>query len=316
MVLMRVPVPDGRGRVSRQRRLGGVVATVAVVVVSALGAPAASAQMRAGLRLDVFVDDADGAPVTDLRRGDFVVDQGGALGRIIDAELVEWPLRLVILLEDSDRLAGYLAHLRNGLPRFVDELPEGSEVELVFFATRPRTLVEATIDLDAVQDGLGQYFASRGAPPNVFDAFSETVERLYTDFVEWPVIVTVTGDVPHIVPTRRARQLIEQVVETGTTVHALVLNTQGATHQTGVARRLSELTDGWLAEVNSPSVLVVRKLVELGELVAERTAARPARYLVTFEPPPNADPEAEIALAVRRSQVRVQVRGQPESRER
>ena len=315
MALMRVPVPDGWGRVSRQRRLGGVVATVAIVVVSALGAPAASAQMRAGLWLDVFVEDADGAPVTDLRRGDFVVDQGGALGRIIDAELVEWPLRLVILLEDSDRLAGYLAHLRNGLPRFVDELPEGSEVELVFFATRPRTLVEATIDLDAVQDGLGQYFARRGAP-NVFDAFRETVERLYTDFVEWPVIVTVTGDGPQTVPTRRVRQLIEQVVETGTTVHALVLNTQGATHQTGVARRLSELTDGWLAEVNSPSVLVVRKLVELGELVAERAAARPARYLVTFEPPPNADPEAEIALAVRRSQVRVQVRGQPESRER
>lgn len=315
MALMRVPVPDGRGRVSRQRRLGGVVATVAVVVVSALGAPAASAQMRAGLRLDVFVDDADGAPVTDLRRGDFVVDQGGALGRIIDAELVEWPLRLVILLEDSDRLAGYLAHLRIGLPRFVDELPEGSEVELVFFATRPRTLVEATIDLDAVQDGLGQYFARRGAP-NVFDAFRETVERLYTDFVEWPVIVTVTGDGPQTPPTRQVRQLVEQVVETGTTVHALVLNTQGATHQTGVARRLSELTDGWLAEVNSPSGLVVRKLVELGELVAERAAARPARYLVTFEPPPNADPEAEIALAVRRSQVRVQVRGQPESRER
>ena len=114
MVLMRVPVPDGRGRVSRQRRLGGVVATVAIVVVSALVAPAASAQMRAGLWLDVFVEDADGAPVTDLRRGDFVVDQGGALVRGIDAELVEWPLRLVILLEDSDRLAGYLAHLRNG----------------------------------------------------------------------------------------------------------------------------------------------------------------------------------------------------------
>ena len=72
-------------------RLGGVVATMAVVVVSALG-----------------------APVTDLRRGDFVVDQGGALVRGIDAELVEWPLRLVILLEDSDRLAGYLEHLRNG----------------------------------------------------------------------------------------------------------------------------------------------------------------------------------------------------------
>ena len=103
MVLMRVPVPDGRGRVSRQRRLGGVVATVAVVVVSALGAPAASAQMRAGLRLDVFVDDADGAPVTDLRRGDF-------------------------------------------------------------FATRPRTLVEATIDLDAVQDGVtgGQSACRKG----------------------------------------------------------------------------------------------------------------------------------------------------------
>ena len=100
MVLMRVPVPDGRGRVSRQRRLGGVVATVAVVVVSALGAPAASAQMRAGLRLDVFVDDADGAPVTDLRRGDF-------------------------------------------------------------FATRPRTLVEATIDLARCR------MASRGANPPV-----------------------------------------------------------------------------------------------------------------------------------------------------
>ena len=314
MALMRVPVLNGGEDVSRQRRLGGLVATFAVMVVSVVGAPATNAQMRAGLWLDVFVEDSDGAPVTDLRRGDFVVDQGGALGRIIDAELVEWPLRLVILLEDSTRLAGYLAHLRNGLPRFVDELPEGSEVELIFFATRPRTLVEATIDLDAVQDGLRQYFARRGAS-NVFDAFRETVERLYTDYVDGSVIVTVTGDGTPRVATRRVEQLVEQTVETGTTVHALLLS-QGATPRTGVARGLSQLTGGWLAEVNSPSVLVVRKLVELGELVAERAAARPARYLVAFELPPNADPEAEIALAVRRSQVRVQVRGQPESRDR
>ena len=288
---------------------------LAVVVVSVLAAPAASAQMRTGFWLDVFVEDADGAPVTDLRRGDFVVDQGGALGRIIDAELVEWPLRLIILLEDSTQLAGYLSHLRNGLPRFVDELPEGSEVALILFASAPRTIVDATTDLDAVRDGLGLYFASR-ADANVFQAVRETVDRLYTDFADGPVIVAVTGDGPRSVATGRLRQLAEQVATTGTTVHALVLNTQGSTHQTGVARWLSQLTGGWLAEVNSPSVVVVRKLVELGQLVAERAAARPARYLVAFEPSPNADPASEIALAVRRSQVRVQVRGQPEYRER
>ena len=129
MVLMRVPVPDGRGRVSRQRRLGGVVATVAVVVVSALGAPAASAQMRAGLRLDVFVDDADGAPVTDLRRGDF-------------------------------------------------------------FATRPRTLVEATIDLDAVQDGVtgGQSACRKGGRGGRFG------DR---GVLECPIVREVTGMFMH-----------------------------------------------------------------------------------------------------------------------
>jgi hypothetical protein len=291
-----------------------VVMTLAVMLLAIAEAPV-GAQMRTGFWLDVFVQAEDGTPVTDLGRGDFVVDQGGALGRTLDVELVDWPLRLVMLVEESTRVAGYLTHLRNGLPQFVDALPEGSEVAVVLFAGRPRTLVDTTTDLGAVKEAFGQYFARRGANANVFQAVHETMDRLYTDYAEGPVIVAVTGDASTSVPRGRIERVVEQVAETGATVHALVLNTQGATRQAGVARRFSELTGGTIEEVSSPSVAVVRRLTELGELVAERAAARPARYLVSFQPPADTDPAAEIAVAVRRSQVRVRVRGQSDSRE-
>ena len=293
-----------------------VVATL-VPVLLAVADVDVGAQMRAGLWLDVFVQAEDGTPVTDLSRGDFVVQQGDAIGRILDAELVEWPLRVVLLVEESTRVARYLTHLRNGLPQLVDGLPAGSEVSVVLFASRPRTLVETTTDLVAVKEAFGQYFARRGANVNMFQAFRETVDRLHADYAEGPVIATITGDASTNVAKRRIERVVEQVTETGTTVHALVLNTQAATRQAGVARGFSELTGGWVEEMSSPSVALVQKLTELGQVIADRAAARPARYLVTFQPPAEADdPAAEITIAVRRRGVRVQVRGQSDSRER
>jgi hypothetical protein len=299
---------------ARHGRSNVVAMLVAMLTVASVDV---GAQMRAGLWLDVFVQADDGTPVTDLSRGDFVVQQGGVIGRILDAELIEWPLRVVILLEESIRVAGYLAHLRNGLPQLVDGLPEGSEVAVVLFASRPRTLVETTTDLGAVREAFDQYFARRGANVNMFQAFRETVDRLYSDYAEGPVIATITGDASTNVARRRVERVAEQVTETGTTVHALVLNTQAVTRQAGIARGFSEMTGGWVEEVSSPSVAVVRRLTELGQVIAERAAARPARYLVTFQPPAEADDQAaEITIAVRRPQVRVQVRGQSDSRER
>ena len=275
-----------------------------------------AAQMRTGLWLEVFVQAEDGTPITDLGPGDFLVEQGGALGRTIDAELVDSPLRLVLLVEESTRVAAYLIHIRNGLSQFVDDLPEGSEVAVVLFATRPRTLVEATTDRAAVKEGFGHYFASRGSNANVFEAVGETVDRLYRDYAESPVVVVVTGDATTDLPRRRIERVVEQLAETGTTVHALVLNTLGATRRTGVARTFSGFTGGTVEEVSSPSFALVRKLRELAALIAARAAARPARYVVTFEPPADIDPAAEVAVAVRRSQARVEVRAQLESRER
>jgi hypothetical protein len=164
------------------RRIRATVVATLVPVLLAVAAVPLGAQMRAGLWLDVFVQGEDGTPVTDLSRGDFVVQQGGAIGRILDAELVEWPLRVVLLVEESSRLARYLTHLRNGLPQLVDGLPEGSEVAVVLFASRPRTLVETTTDLAAVRESFGEYFARRGANANLFQAFRETVPCAHTQY--------------------------------------------------------------------------------------------------------------------------------------
>lgn len=292
-----------------------VVMTLVAICWAVADVPVA-AQMRTGLWLEVFVQAEDGTPITDLGPGDFLVEQGGALGRTIDAELVDSPLRLVLLVEESTRVAAYLIHIRNGLSQFVDDLPEGSEVAVVLFATRPRTLVEATTDRAAVKEGFGHYFASRGANANVFEAVGETVDRLYRDYAESPVVVVVTGDATTDLPRRRIERVVEQLDETGTTVHALVLNTLGGTRRTGVARTFSGFTGGTVEEVSSPSFALVRKLRELAALVAARAAARPARYVVTFLPPADIDPAAEVAVAVRRSQARVEVRAQLESRER
>ena len=110
--------------------------------------------------------------------------------------------------------------------------------------------------------------------------------------------------------------MARQLVEMDATVHTLVLYSheelgsdvrRQVRVQPAIAGRVSEMTGGWSDSLNSPSVAVVGKLAEMGEVIAQRYAEMSNQYLVVFEPPASVDATAGFSAGVRRSELRIRV---------
>ncbi len=269
---------------------------------------AARAQQGQG-ELFFLVEDASGAPVTDLMPEDFMIRQGGVECRVVSAELFGGPLRLAILLDDSAGMMSYFTHVRNGMPQFVDALPEGSEIAIITLAQRPTTFLDYTTDIARVKERLGDYFMQRNEAATYLDALVETIDDLHEDDARRPVIAVITGDGPEQSHSqaRALQNMAHQLANMGATVHTLILASQGPGIQPQSARLVSEMTGGWSDSLNSPSVATVGKLAEMGEVIAQRYAELSNQYRVVFEPPANVDATAGFSAGVRRSELRIRV---------
>ncbi len=294
----------------------GLTLALAVVAAGPGEERRAARAQQDELALFFQAKDANGAPVTDLTPEEFMIEQGGVACRVISAELVGGPLRLAILLDDSAGMTGYFTHVRNGMAQFVDALPEGSEIAIITLAQRPTTFLDYTTDIARVTERLGDYFAQRSEAATYLDALVETIDDLHEDDARRPVIAVITGDGPERSHSqqRELQNMAQQLANMGATVHTLILASQGPGIQPEVAKRVSEVTGGWSDSLNSPSVAVVGKLAEMGEVIAQRYAEMSNQYLVVFEPPANVAPTSGFSGGVRRSElsIRVSVDGRPQ----
>ena len=261
----------------------------------------------------VFIQalDAAGSPVIDLSAEDFVVRQGVVDCKVVRVELINEPLRLALLVDDTEGAGPYFRYLRDGLPAFVDALPETSQVALILLSGRARVVVDYSEGLAKVKERLEEFFVQRNSPAGFFDGLRETVAR-FEDEGRWPVVALITTDGPSMARMSftkgKYEALMEQVVDRAVTVHALGLFTpDGDGFQTSIARDVTELTGGWYDTLNAPSQAVIAKLTEMAAEISRRQAAASNQYLVVYEPPPDADPNAPISAGVRRAQVTLRI---------
>ena len=143
----------------------------------------------------IKVLDTDGSPVIDLSAEDFAVTQRGVECRVLRVELLNEPLRLALLVDDADGADTYSRYLRDGLPVFVDALPDTSQVALILLSRQPRVVVDFSEGLARVKERLEEFFAFRGNAAAFFDGLRETVTR-FDDDVRWPIMAVVTTDGP------------------------------------------------------------------------------------------------------------------------
>ena len=217
----------------------------------------------------IKVIDLAGEPVTDLGAGDFTIEHDGERVDVTRVELVDQPLRVALIVDDADGALPFFRYFRVYLPRFVQALPEGSEIGLVLLSGRPRMVVDFTDDHGAVLDEeLARFFVQEDYAAGFFAGLEETVDR-WDDELRWPVLAVVTTDGPaqRTLTDGRYRAFIERAVERGAAIHALGLYTQraaaGRGFQTGIAQDVTWVTGGWYDTVAGPSQSIGEKPLQM-----------------------------------------------------
>lgn len=242
-------------------------------------------------------DDTTGALVTDLTAEEFEISQDGVPCELVSVDLVATRLQLAIVLDDSGAMRGYHNHMINGMPQFLDALPEGSDVSLITMRDRPRILQDFTTDMAQVKEKFdGDYFPRPGSGAALIDTLHRTVDNLKKEEGEdgvpeggafWPVIVVIGsdgGDISRGNQIQKVNDLMDKLRELQVTLNYLMLETTG----TGMEHQMRDLftnaTRGWQDRVSGPSQLAVEKLAAMGEVIAEQYAQRANQYRVVFKP--------------------------------
>ena len=301
----------------------GLTLALAMVVVWPGNGRTVSAQQDEQVFYFRVRDTATGASVTDLAPDEFRVSQDGVLSEIVSAELVATRLQLAIVLDDSNFMRGYHNNMVNGMPGFLEALPEGSDVSLIAMADRPTILQDFTTDMALVKEKFGDYFPR----PGTGAAFLDTVHRVADNMQQedgkegvpeggtwWPVIAVIGSDgndVSRGNQMKMVNDLVTKLREIGATLHYLMLENTGQGTQHQMVDLFTTNTAGWHDRVSGPSQLAEDTLAVMAAVIAQQHAARANQYRVVFRPP--TESTAGFSVSVNRPGValKVSVDGRP-----
>jgi hypothetical protein len=149
----------------------------------------------------VAARDASGQPVTDLKRDEVVMSEGGVANEIVKIEPYRLPVRLTIAVDNGLLSRNALGHYRVGLEGLVKALPPEVEVAVIAMAPQVRTVQAFTNDKIKIVKGLNAIAPDNGTP-RFADTLVEYSKRLKDEFNKTkkldsiPVIVLVSTTAP------------------------------------------------------------------------------------------------------------------------
>ncbi len=287
------------------RRLAGVALALALVTGVPGGpldlAPALHAQATGQLYFSVV--DQTGSPITDMTADEFSVSLGGTGCEILSATLNE-PMRVTVLVDNSEGTRGEMVYIRRGLERFLDGMPQGHEIALITLARNPRWIVRHTTNREQLKEGVGLIQTDRASGSTFLDALVEAGGRFEDAEGKRSVIVAITnnGDGSSHSNQSAYERLVNQVSAHGATVHALVLTTnrRGSGLQLDVARNLTQMTGGQYEALNVGTGFP-DKLESLAEEISRHQAELATQYRVIYALPESVPPGSTISAGVRRA---------------
>ena len=112
----------------------------------------------------VAARDANGQPVTDLKRDEVVMSESGVANDIVKIEPFHLPVKLTIAVDNGILSRDALGHYRNGLEGLVKALPPEVEVAVIAMAPQPRTVQAFTTDRIKIVKGISAIAPDNGTP--------------------------------------------------------------------------------------------------------------------------------------------------------
>ena len=282
-------------------RPGWLLATV--ICIGSLG----EADVWAQQRLYLQVVDSLGAIVTDLGPEEIVVHENDRERPVVDATLANLPIKLTVLVDNSDAAADSYVYLRDGLRAFFRRLPPNQMASLLTMARQPRWVVRPTTDIAELIQGVDEVAPDRGSGLRLLDALIEATKRVDDDEERHrPVIVIFTAlGIEHSnINRNRYRDFLRDVQRTGITIHSLQLTQpreRGAVAlQSQITQDMRTLTGGYYQTTVVASGIDER-FVEIADVIGIRNRELSRQILVTYERPTNEEePVTEVSVELLR----------------
>ena len=138
---------------------------VVVLFVAGMGTPSAGMAQELG-QVFIRVVNQSGEGVTDLLPDEFAVLEDGVECEIVSAELGDAPMRIALLVDNSDPIntANALTSLRAGMDGFLTAIPEQHEIALATIGQNIRWRVDFTTDRDELRESAGEVFVVGRCP--------------------------------------------------------------------------------------------------------------------------------------------------------
>ena len=288
--------------VRRLRRTLGFAFVAALIAVCAQTVRAVERQ------LFMLVTDRSGQAITDISADEMVLEQEGSECTIKDARLDSGPMKVALLVDNSDAAQQSVNSLRDGLAAFLDELQAEHEVGLFTMAGQIRQRVEFTTDRDELKEVASGLFVERNSAVVYMDGLLETWQRRFDEEDAWPVFVALVYDGAEGSRSTQEEEFNEftrEIVGRGATVHAILVSTRGGALQTTISTFLTQNTGGRYWALAAATALA-DTFTELAGVMGEQFDAVKDRYRVVFECEPD-NPAAGIAAGVNRAGVAVQL---------
>jgi hypothetical protein len=177
----------------------------------------------------ITVFDQSGAPVSDLQPSQVTMTVDGAPCTPVTLEPIDWPMRLTILVDNGSESADVLPTLRDGLRRFLFEVPDGVEMSLLTLAPQPRWIVRPTAERQDIWKGID--LLTTWGSAKLVEGLAEAAARIDKDKSEsFFVILVVTTNGPESSGgdlQRTVNRLRAQIAARPVTVHAVMLAISG-----------------------------------------------------------------------------------------
>jgi len=266
-----------------QRSAFGIAVAVGLLVL----APRLTAQTRTRL---VFVKASNASgPLLSPAPSDFTIRENGNIRTIVSVRLATAPMRVALIVDNSEAAEPALANLRAALRVFVQALPAAHEIVLVTTGSGFRVHGPPTTDRELLTRSIDALSTADTRESMLLDSLvaTDTQFQCLPD-VMWPVFVILTNDGAEAstkTGNNEFNALLESLTLRAATVHAIEVQGPGGGALAGqVASALARVTGGHheTQAIRSAGGLSA-SLRSLAETIAAHHASMANHYRVEFD---------------------------------
>ncbi len=191
------------------------------------------------------------------------------------------PMRIAILVDNSQTPLEPLPQIRRGLQQFVNALPPNHELMLVTTGGQMNVRVQPTRDYLDVQEAVGEINFMRsmgnaliGSVQEVYDRYLRTVERRFPMIV---IVSTDGQDMSQRVTDKSVNEMLRGLQQTGVLVNAVLLTSTGTSLIRNITLEMIKRTGGAYESATIATALPARLKVMAGRIAEQYKKVSPEK---------------------------------------